>query len=321
MIFPWGDARRFNAYNRFIRARFGRRMQKLTLDAGFTCPNRDGRCGTGGCTYCLNDAFNPAYCTPQKSITQQIDDGIAFHLHRRPARSSGSTGYLAYFQAYSNTYAPLDRLQELYEEALAHPAIEGLIIATRPDCIDEPLLDYLETLQQRSYISLEIGIESLHDKTLQRIHRGHTMECTEQAIEQIHRHHLPIGTHLIFGLPGETPEQWLLDVSYINRLPVQSIKFHQLQIIKGTQMEQDYLLHPEDFHLFSADEYTTFIADYLERLRPDITVERFASEVPPKYLATSGWKNMKYDQILQQIEEKLNMRDSWQGKFEIIGVR
>lgn len=311
MLFPWGDARRFHSYNIFLKQQFGGRMQKLTLDAGFTCPNRDGKCGTGGCSFCLNDAFNPSYCHPAKSITEQLTEGMAFHQHR----SRNLRGYLAYFQAFSNTYAPIEKLHALYEEALSVPGIQGLIIATRPDCIDEPLLDYLQELSERTYVALEIGIESCHDETLQRINRGHDFACAVQAIEQTHAHQIPVGTHLIFGLPGEQPEQWLEDIALVNNLPIHSLKFHQLQIIKGTRMEAEYKENPNDFPPMPFDFYTDFLVQYLERLRADIVIERFASEVPARYLTFSNWKHLRYDVLLQTLEEKLEAADTWQGKY------
>jgi len=309
-MYPWGDERRFNSYNRFLKRRFGGRIQKLTLDAGFSCPNRDGTVGTGGCTYCCNDAFNPAYCDPSKSIRQQIDEGILFH-HRPGVEPAG---YFAYFQAFSNTYAPLSRLRELYEEAAVHPSVRGLIIATRPDCLEEPLLEYLQELQERLYVTLEIGMESCRDETLRRINRGHDVACSVRAIEQAAAHHIPVGTHLIFGLPGERPEHWLEDLALINRLPLHSIKFHQLQILRNTAMEAEFRQHPDDFFALPFDTYVSFITDYVERLSPDIVIERFAAEVPPRFLSTTGWGGIRYDQVVGAIERELASRESWQGR-------
>ena len=311
MDFPWGDTRRFNSGSRFMRQHFGGRMQKLAIDAGFTCPNRDDTCGTGGCTYCLNTAFNPSYCSPQKSITQQLDDGILFHQKRR----GKLVGYLAYFQSFSNTYAPLDILKAKYEEALRHPEIQGIIIATRPDCLSESVLDYLEELQQRTFVALEIGMESCRDTTLRRIRRGHDIACAVEAIQRCSAHHLPVGTHLIFGLPGEAPEDWLSDVALINTLPLRHIKFHQLQIFKNTLIEKEFQEHPEEFHRFAPEQYVSFMADYLERLRPKLIVDRLAGEVPPKYLAVTNWHHLKYEDIVKQVENELERRNSWQGKY------
>lgn len=308
--YPWGDSRRFHSHSRFMQLRFGGRMQRIAIDAGLTCPNRDGTLGTGGCTYCLNAAFNPSYCSPKKSITQQIDDGILFHRNRRREPH----GYLAYFQAFSNTYAPVYLLKEFFEEALRYPEIQGLVIATRPDCLNEEILGYLEELQQRTYVALELGIESCRDATLRRIRRGHDFNCVRRALADCHTHQLSAGAHLIFGLPGETPEDWLADVDIINALPIKHIKFHQLQIFKNTSIEKEFQDHPQDFHRFTPDQYVSFIADYLERLRPDIIVDRMAGEVPPRYLAISNWHQLKYEDIVKQVENELEQRDSWQGK-------
>lgn len=308
--YPWGDSRRFHSHSRFMQMQFGGRMQRVAIDAGFTCPNRDGSLGTGGCTYCLNAAFNPSYCTPKKSITQQIDDGILFHRNRRRE----PRGYLAYFQAFSNTYAPISDLKEKFDEALRHHKIQGLVIATRPDCLNEEILDYLESLQQRTYIAIEIGIESCRDATLRRIRRGHDFNCVRQAFAGCHAHHLPAGAHLIFGLPGETPADWLADADILNSLPIQHIKFHQLQIFKGTPMESEYHEHTADFHIFAIDEYVCFIADFLELLNPAIIIDRLAGEVPPRYLAVSHWHNIRYDEIVKCVEAELERRNSWQGK-------
>lgn len=310
--FPWGDTRRFHSYNNFLLKQFGCRPQKVAIDAGFTCPNRDGRCGTGGCTFCLNNAFNPAYCDQQKSITQQLADGVAFHQQRR---NSQSKPILAYFQAYSNTYAPLEHLQALYEEALQHPDVCGIIIATRPDCLNEAILDYLEELQTKTYVTLEVGLESCNDETLHRINRGHTLDCAIKAFEQIAKHHIPVGTHLIFGFPGEQPQQWLEELSIINSLSLHNIKFHQLQIIHGTVMAAAYATHPEVYPTLTFEAYTDFMTTYLERLDPNIIVERFASEVPPRYLARPGWGGIRYDAVVKAIEEKLERNNSWQGKL------
>ena len=280
---------------------FGEPVLKLPIDAGFSCPNRDGTIGTGGCTYCLNEAFSPRYCSSEKNILQQIDDGIAFHRQRgREARI-----YLAYFQAFSNTHAPLAKLQELYETALSHPQVKGLVIGTRPDCIDESKLDYIASLQQRAFLSIEYGIESCYDRTLQRIHRSHDFACAQRAVEQTASRGIHTGGHFIIGLPGETPEEWLNSIQLINLMPLNSIKFHQLQIIKGTALETEFKEHPEDFHRYSMDEYVELMAATVARLRADIAIERFASEVPPRYLSANPWHLCRYDTLLQSIRQRL----------------
>ncbi len=310
MTYPWGDSRRFNSYKRFLQQRFGTRAQKLALDAGFTCPNRDGRVGTGGCTYCLNAAFNPSYCSSRKSIAQQLDEGIEFHRNRY--RRAGA--YLAYFQSFSNTYAPLSRLREIYQPAIEHPDIQGIVIGTRPDCIDESLLSHLNKIQQTHYVMLEYGVESVYDETLKRINRGHDFATAEQAIRLTDRYSIPCGAHFIFGLPGENKDMMLEAADVISQLPLTTVKFHQLQIFKGTRMAEEFQQHPDAFHLFDLEEYIDFVIDFAERLNPDIVIERFAGEVPPRYLVSEPWMKLRYDQVLNRIERRMEERDTWQGR-------
>jgi radical SAM protein (TIGR01212 family) len=313
-MYPWGNQRRFNSYAEYFKKQFGGRVQKLAIDAGFTCPNRDGSKGVGGCTYCDNDAFNPSYCHPGKSITTQIEEGIEFHS-RRYRRASR---YLAYFQPYSNTFAPLEKLKEIYSQALSYPEIAGLVIGTRPDCVDEEKLAYFRKLSDSHYIMLEYGIESCYNKTLKRINRGHTFEDTLTALEMASQFDLKTGVHLIFGLPGETRDEMMNEADIISNLPINNIKFHQLQIIKGTRMADEYKDHPEDFLQFPLDEYIEFIIDFVEKLNPAVVIERFAGEVPPRFLAGTGWGLIRNDQILTRIEKRLAERETWQGrKFEI----
>lgn len=309
MANPWGDDRCFYSYNRYLERTFGERLQKIPIDAGFTCPNRDGTCGTGGCTYCLNSAFNPPYCQPRKSIPQQINDGITFFANQR----SQTNKCLAYFQAFSNTHDKVENLQAKYEEALSHPAVRGIVIATRPDCIDSDRLALLAWLQKRTYVALELGIESLQDRTLQRINRGHDVQCTLTALESISRHGLPVCGHLIFGLPGETPGLWFQDLEVINKLALNSIKFHQLQIIKGTQMEMDFQENRSDFHTFTFESYVSFIANYIAQLRPDIAIERLAGEVPPRFIGQQNWQGKRYYELVAAVESKLQQIGKCQG--------
>lgn len=313
MIYPWGDTRRFNSYKRFLQQQFGTRVQKLTLDAGFTCPNRDGTVGTGGCTYCLNDAFNPSYCTPNKSVDQQLAEGMEFHLNRY--RRAGA--YLAYFQAFSNTHAPLSQLKEIYQPALQNPLVKGIVVGTRPDYIDAEKLDYFAELQQRMFVSIEYGVESCNDTTLRRINRGHDFATAERAIRMTAERGIHCAAHFIYGLPGETPDEWLKEVNSINQLPINGIKFHQLQIIKGTKMQQEFIEYPADFHIFTTENYIDFIVKITERLNPAFTIERFAGEVPPRYLFVNHWGLTRYDVILQKIEKRMEECDTWQGKVSV----
>ena len=309
--YPWNHSRRFNAYANYFRNQFGERVQKLSIDAGFTCPNRDGNVGLGGCTYCNNDAFNPSYCLPQKSVLQQIDEGIEFHTKRYRRAEK----YLAYFQAFSNTYAPLEKLKGIYNQALEHPAIAGLVIGTRPDCMDEEKLDYFAGLSKNKYLIIEYGIESCYDKTLEIINRGHNFETLVQMLQLTADKGIKTGGHIIFGLPGETRNEMLAEAEILSKLPLNNIKFHQLQIIKGTFMETDYKQNPQNYNFFQLEDYIEFMVDFLEKLNPAFLVERFAGEVPPRFLAGPGWGLIRNDEILQKIEKKLEERDTWQGKF------
>lgn len=307
-MFPWGDNRRFNSYSSYFTREFGSRVQKISIDAGFSCPNRDGKISTGGCTFCRNDAFNPSYCHPEKSIRQQIDEGIEFHQRRyRRAKS-----YLAYFQAFSNTYRPLDELKKLYREALSVDGVIGLVIGTRPDCINEETLEMLKDLN--ATIILEYGVESVYDQTLTRVNRGHDFATAKKAIELTHKYGFHCGGHFIFGLPGETRDMMLNAADIISKLPLTTVKFHQLQIFKDTKMADEYLANPSDFHLFSLDDYIEFVIDFIERLNPNIVIERFAGEVPPRYLVSKPWLNLRYDQVLSLIEKRLEERNTYQGK-------
>lgn len=307
----WGDNRRFNSYKRFLKEHFGSRVQKLTLDAGFSCPNRDGTVGHGGCTYCLNDAFNPSYCISSKSVEQQLEEGIEFHLNRYRRAES----YLAYFQAFSNTHAPLSKMKEIYRHAIEHPLIKGIVIGTRPDCIDEEKLDYFSDLQKKIFVSIEYGVETIRNKTLERINRGHTFEQSREALQMTFERNIHTGVHLIFGLPGETPDMWFDDINIINQLPINSIKFHQLQIIKDTPIEKEYRCNSGEFYPFELENYVDFIVKYTEKLNPKFVIERFAGEVPPRFLSVNNWGTLRYDSVLNKIEKKLKAEDTYQGRI------
>jgi uncharacterized protein len=309
--YSWGHKRRFNAFPDYFRKVYGSRMQKVSVDAGFTCPNRDGSKGTGGCTYCNNKAFNPSYCLPEKSVTRQIEEGIEFHKKRY--RKAGS--YLVYFQAYSNTYASLQTLSDLYNEALDHKDVTGLVIGTRPDCVNNEILDYLRELSERCILLIEYGIESCYDRTLQRINRGHSFKEAVDALEATASRGLNAGAHFIFGLPGETTEDMLKEAEIISDLPLKRVKFHQLQIIKGTEMEKEYQENPSDFELFTWDIYLDFIIRFLEMLNPEIVVERFTGEAPLRFLAKEVWGKKRTDQIAGLIEKRFEELDTWQGRY------
>lgn len=309
MIFPWGDERRFNSYAAYFRRVFGHRMQKVTINAGFSCPNRDGKISTGGCTFCDNAAFTPSYCDSTKSITQQIDEGIEFHRKRyRTAQQ-----YLAYFQSFSNTYAPLERLRECYDEALAHPDIAGIVVGTRPDCVDEQKLDYFAELSRKKYVTIEYGVESCYDKTLRRINRGHDFATAERAIRMTAERGIHCGAHFILGLPGESDEMLVEQVERINALPLTTVKFHQLQLFRGTPLAREWDEHPERFRFWTIEEYLDLFVEILRRLRPDIVVERFAGEAPPRYHHTEGWGLVRNEQLLAMLDKRLELRGVHQG--------
>ena len=305
------NTRRFNSYAAYFRRLMGGRVQKLSINAALGCPNRDGRISTGGCTFCINEAFTPSYCNPTKSITQQIDEGIEFHTRRYRT----AEGYLAYFQSFSNTYAPVERLRELYSEALAHPLVKGIIVGTRPDCVDSEKLDLLAELARKSYVAVEYGIESCYDATLARINRGHDFECARRAVEMTAERGLHCGAHFILGLPNESRTMIVDQMEAINGLGLTSIKFHQLQIIKGTAMEREYEQKPEDFITFSLDGYVDFFVDFLEHLRPDLYIERFAGEVPPRFVNHTPWGLIRNTELLRLLEKRLVERDTFQGKL------
>ena len=385
-MFEFPEGKRYNSFVGYYRRRFGERLQKLVLDAGFSCPNRDGTVGRGGCTFCDNAAFHPGYSTPGKPLLVQIDEGIEFQRVRYPR----ARHYLAYFQAYSNTYAPLKRLKALYGEVLGHPEVVGIVVGTRPDCVDEEKLDYLADLAsglvlpawRRSLgvpsregvlsgdgmiseedvlpeagvspeerlipgegvisgpstrqteglssggffegagrtisapiVVVEYGIESCHDGTLRRINRGHDFECARRAVEMTASRGIDTGAHFILGLPGETRDMLLGQCSLISSLPLRSVKFHQLQIVKGTAMEKEYAADPSAFYRPGLEDYLDFVIDILERLRPDLYIERVAGEVPPRFVNDTPWGLVRNFEILRLLDKRLEERDAWQGRL------
>lgn len=303
--------KRYNSYVGFFKERYGKRLQKIVIDAGFSCPNRDGSLSSGGCTYCDNSAFHPSYSSPDKTIFDQIETGIEFHKRRYRTAEQ----YLAYFQPFSNTYASLEHLRQLYGQALSHPSVAGLVIGTRPDCIDSEKLDYLQSLSKNKIVILEYGIETTQDKTLLRINRGHNYAQAVEAVNETAKRGIHQGAHFILGLPGETREEMMGMVHEINKLPLQSIKFHQLQIIKGTAMEREFEQNPDDFVQFRLDEYIDFFIDFLELLRPDIYIERFAGEVPPRFVNSTPWGLVRNAGLLHMLDKRLEERDTFQSRL------
>lgn len=296
----------YNDFGTWLRTKFPFKVQKISVDAGFTCPNRDGTIGTGGCSFCNNSTFNPNYCDRKSSITAQLNTGKLFFSRKYPEMR-----YLAYFQAYTNTYADMDTLKRMYEEALAVDGIVGIVIGTRPDCVSTQLLDYLETLAKQTFIIVEYGIESANDETLRRINRGHTFECSHRAIEETAQRGITVGGHIIIGLPGEDEDEILRQATVISGTQLNILKLHQLQIIRGTQLEKEYSAKP--FHVYSADEYISLIARYIQLLRKDIVLERFTSQAPADMLIAPAW-GLKNHEFTDRLRKYLQKTNSWQGK-------
>lgn len=280
-------------YGTWIRHRFPFRVQKISIDAGFTCPNRDGRLSTGGCIYCDNRTFNPAYCQRKDSITQQLEAGKQFFARKYPEMK-----YLAYFQAYTNTYASISHLRELYEETLSVKDIVGIVIGTRPDCISDELLDYLEDLNRRTFLIVEYGVESANEDTLRRINRGHSFAQSRLAIEKTHQRGILTGAHIILGLPGEDAQENLRQAPLISSLPIDILKIHQMQIIRDTRLADEFEREP--FHIYSVNEYIELIANYIQRLRKNLVLERFVSQSPKELLIAPQWglKNHEFTDLL-----------------------
>lgn len=308
--YPWGHERPFNTYSNFLKNKFGTRIQKISLNGDFTCPNRDGTVGVGGCAFCNNDAFITAYCTAENSISQQIEDGKVF-VKRRYRRANQ---YFAYFQAYSNTYGTLDKLKGLFDEVKKFPEIIGFVIGTRPDCIDDEKLKFFAELAQTYYVVLEYGVESIYDKTLLNINRGHSYAASKEAIIQTAEYGIPVGAHIILGLPGETKEEIMQEAFELSKLPLHSLKIHQLQIVKNTRFALEYEQNPNAFQLFTPETYIPFVAEFVSKLSPDIIIERFASESPIRVRIAPIWHGIKYESFVAMLEEYMIANNLWQGK-------
>lgn len=299
----------YNEFPAFLKRYFPYKVQKISLNAGFTCPNRDGTKGQGGCTYCNNQTFNPEYCRTEKTIAVQLEEGKRFFAHKYPEMK-----YLAYFQAYTNTYAELESLKRKYEEALCVDDIVGLVIGTRPDCMPEELLRYLETLNRHTFLLVEYGIETTCDETLKRINRGHTYAATVEAVQRTAAYGILTGGHVILGLPGEGHDDIVAQAGTLSELPLTTLKMHQLQLIRGTRMAHEYEQNPADFHLFEdVNEYIDLVIDYVEHLRPDIVLERFVSQSPRELLIAPDWGLKNYE-ITARVQKRMKEREAYQGK-------
>lgn len=287
----------YRDFSDFLKEHFDVKVQKITVNAGFTCPNRDGTKGRGGCTYCNNQSFNPEYCRPALSVREQLERGKKFFARKYPQMK-----YLAYFQAYTNTHSDdIDRLMRLYEEALGTSDVVGLIIGTRPDCMPEELLDRLVGLGK--WVMVEYGAESACDRTLELVNRCHTWADTADAVRRTHETGIPCGLHLIMGLPGEDEDVMLSTIDRVNELPVDTVKIHQLQLVRGTRMARDVEAGLYDIPRFTAEEYADLCVRLLRRLRKDIAVERFVSQSPSELLIYPRWglKNYQFTNLLNRL--------------------
>lgn len=299
----------YREFGELLSLHFPYKVQKISINAGFTCPNRDGMKGIGGCTYCNNQSFSPGYGGKQRTVSDQLKDGIAFFSYKYPDMK-----YLAYFQSYTNTYDSIDKLIDLYEEALAYPGVVGLIIGTRPDCMPDKLLDYFGELNKRTFLMIEYGLESTSDNTLEFINRGHTYAESAEAIKKTAAKGIYTGAHLILGLPHESREQILAHADEISKLPLTTLKLHQLQLIKGTVMAKQYREHPEWFHLFEVDEYIDLCIDFVERLHPDFIIERFVSQSPKQLLIAPDW-GLKNFEFTARVQKHFGERRTYQGRL------
>lgn len=301
--------KRYKEFGDFLNQHFPSKVQKISINAGFTCPNRDGSKAVGGCTYCNNQSFSPGYGGKQRTVTDQLQDGIAFFSHKYPEMK-----YIAYFQSYTNTYDSIDRLIELYEEALRYPDVVGIIIGTRPDCMPYELLDYFEKLSKRIFLMIEYGIESTLDSTLDFINRGHSYAESVEAIEKTASKDIYTGAHMILGLPGESREDILNHAKKLSELPLTTLKIHQLQLIKGTMMAKQHRENPEWFNLFEVDEYIDMCIDFAERLNPDFIIERFVSQSPKSLLIAPDW-GLKNFEFTAKVLKRFAERETWQGRL------
>lgn len=289
----------YKEFGTWLQAELGCKAQKLSVDAGLTCPNRDGTLGSGGCTFCDNRTFNPAYCRQGGSITDQLETGKRFFARKYPTMK-----YLAYFQSYSNSYGTLSHLKELYEEALRVPDVVGLVIGTRPDCMPDALLEYLEELNRRTFLLVEYGVESANEETLVRVNRGHTFAQARECIIRTAQRGIRVGVHMILGFPWETRSELIRQAQLIASLPITTLKLHQLQVIKGTQLAREYELHP--WPLPTAEEYVDLVLEYISHLPSSLVLERFVSQSPPEYVIAPRWglKNHEFSALVKKAIQK-----------------
>lgn len=290
-------------FGNWLKQELGVKVQKISINAGFSCPNRDGRVGVGGCTFCNNQTFNPEYCKTEKSVTRQLEEGKEFFAHKYPDMK-----YLAYFQAYTNTYGDVARCISLYEEALRVPDVVGIVIGTRPDCVSVELLDYLEELNRRTFLIVEYGVESCNEATLKRINRGHDVACSERMVRETAERGIRVGAHIIIGLPGEDRQEWMRQAAVLATWPLTTLKLHQLQIIRGTAMAGEFIACPDHFHIFEVEEYIDIVLEYISHLPPSLVLERFVSSSPEALLIAPRWglKNYEFTNLVKKRERELS---------------
>jgi uncharacterized protein len=301
--------KRYLDYPHFMLGYFGKRIQKISINAGFTCPNRDGSKGVGGCTFCNNESFSPAYCESKKSITQQIEEGILFF-----GKKHAEQDYIAYFQSYTNSYGSIDTIKQKYTEALSHPSISGIVIGTRPDCVSDELLDYLHEIQKNNFVLVEYGVESTNNDTLALINRGHTYEESVDAILRTHAKGILVAAHIILGLPSENRETILNHARKLGTLPLAIIKLHQLQIIKNTSLAKQYIENPSFIPLYSLLEYIDLCIDFIEHIPPHICLERFVSQTPIEFRIAPNW-GIKNHEFIAKLDKRMQERDTYQGRL------
>lgn len=302
----------YNDYGSVMRCRLGGRVQKLAIDAHLGCPHRDSASGTGGCTFCLGEAFTPSYCSSQNSVTEQINSAMEFHAARRRRADK----YLAYFQAGTNTFAPLSTLRELYSEALAHPQIDGIIVGTRPDCVSSEIFDLLEELSHRCYVAVEYGVESTSDEILRHVNRGHDYACAVRAVADTKARGIDVGAHFILGLPMQRREDIAEEITRINALGVDFVKFHQLQVYRNTPMAREWCDEPERFLFangFKLEDYVVMMVDIIRHLDPAIAIERFASQAPRHLILSSPLGGVRMDVLRERIVAELRRLGAVQG--------
>ena len=299
----------YRDFTSYLSESFAFKVQKISVNAGFSCPNRDGSKGRGGCTYCNNKSFSPDYSPRIKTVSEQLEEGIEFFSHKYTEMK-----YLAYFQSYTNTYESVEKLIDLYEEALAYPNVVGLVVSTRPDCMPSELLDYFEMISAKHFVLIEYGVESTLNKTLERVNRQHTFEESCETITKTDQRGIAVGAHMILGLPGESRDEILSHATTLSALPLTTIKVHQLQIIKGTAMAKEYKLLPESFHIFQLEEYIDLCVDFSELLKPDFYIDRFASQSPKDMLIAPDW-GVKNHELTQRIIKRFRERNTFQGRL------